>query len=126
MQIDSSSLAVVASDGSVLWIPPAKLKVWADKKDSTTCGPPAEEPDDEADDVDFDWEAIYKFGSWTYDGLKLDVDFSDDPPQAELTYYTPRLYNIVSSTGKKHVKKYPCCPEPYPDLTFNLKLKKIN
>jgi len=55
------TMAVVSSNGDVLWIPPAIFK--------STC----------AIDIltfPFDVQTCHlKFGSWTYDGNKLDLDF---------------------------------------------------
>ena len=30
----------------------------------------------------------------------------------------------MSVSAKRNVKTYPCCPEPYPDITFNIKIRR--
>ena len=67
-----------------------------------------------------------KFGSWTYDGFKLDVDFYDGLSSIDITdYIESNEWGLVAHPAIKHTKYYPCCKEPYPDLTFILKLKRI-
>ena len=57
------ALAVVSNDGTVLWIPMSILK--------STCSI-------DITHFPFDEQTCYlKFGSWTYDGFKLDLDFYD-------------------------------------------------
>ena len=111
-----SALAVVSSDGTVLWIPPAKFRVPAFKAPSSWASALW-------GGTEYDWTCIFKFGSWTYDGFKLDMDFYDDLHEIDLSDYVQGL-EVVDHSAKKHVKYYPCCVEPYPDLVFNLTLKK--
>lgn len=63
-------MAVVSSNGDVLWIPAAIYK--------STC----------AIDIlyfPFDTqECNLKFGSWTYDGYQLDLEFYDGKPEVSL------------------------------------------
>ena len=67
-----------------------------------------------------------KFGSWTYDGFKLDVDFYDGLSSIDTTdYIESNEWGLVAHPAVKNTKYYPCCKEPYPDLTFILKLKRI-
>ncbi len=67
-----------------------------------------------------------KFGSWTYDGFKLDVDFYDGLEEVDVSdYIESNEWGLLGHPAVKNVKYYPCCEEPYPDLTFTLKLKRI-
>jgi len=57
-------MCVVQHDGSVMWIPPAIFM--------STC---------QIDITNFPFdtqECKLKFGSWTYDGFKLDISFYSD------------------------------------------------
>lgn len=66
-----------------------------------------------------------KFGSWTYDGFKLDVDFIYEQDEIDLNDYIPsNEWDILTHGAQKNVKYYPCCREPYPDLTFQLLLRR--
>jgi hypothetical protein len=106
------AMAVVSSDGSVLWIPMAIFK--------STCSI-------DITHFPFDVQTCnMKFGSWTYDGFKLDVDFYDDLESVDITdYIESNEWALLEYPAIKNVKIYPCCSEPYPDLTFTLKLKRI-
>ena len=106
------ALAVVSSDGNVMWIPPAIFK--------STCP---------IDILEFPFDTqrcTLKFGSWTYDGFKLDVNFYDGREEwSTEDYIKSNEWELVEYPAKKNVKYYPCCKEPYPDLTFTLKLRRI-
>ncbi|VDK50618.1 unnamed protein product [Anisakis simplex] len=63
------------------------------------------------------------FGSWTYDGFKLDLqpgkggfDISEYMPSGE--------WALPMTTVSRTEKFYECCPEPYPDLTFYLHMRR--
>lgn len=105
------TLAVVYSDGKVVWIPQAVFK--------SSCS---------VDITHFPFDkqtCIMKFGSWTYDGTKVDIDFLDDLEDFEMTnYIVSNEWGILNSTAKKNSFYYPCCPEPYPDLTFTLHIER--
>ncbi len=67
----------------------------------------------------------FQFGSWTYDGFKLDIDFFDDLDAVDLNdYIESNEWDVLANPAAKNVKYYPCCVEPYPDLTFSLKLRR--
>lgn len=44
------------------------------------------------------------------------VDMSD--------YVASNEWMVLDSPAVKNIKYYPCCHEPYPDLTFSIKLKR--
>jgi len=61
------AMALVDSDGTVLWIPPALFR--------SSCS---------IDITQFPYDiqtCELKFGSWTYDGFKLDIDFYNNVSQ---------------------------------------------
>lgn len=71
--------------------------------------------------------------SWTYDGFQVDlvhinqkVDPSDlIPIGIDLRdYYRSVEWDIMSVPARRNVKTYPCCPEPYPDITFNITIRR--
>ncbi|ELU00733.1 hypothetical protein CAPTEDRAFT_118845, partial [Capitella teleta] len=68
----------------------------------------------------------FKYGSWTYDGFKLDVNFFNDDEQIDINDYLPHNnFELIDHSAVKNTKYYPCCLEPYPDLTFKLKLREL-
>jgi hypothetical protein len=74
-----------------------------------------------------------KFGSWTYDGFQVDLVHIDQQMENSdeiaigidlKDYYQSVEWDIMSVPAKRNVKTYPCCPEPYPDITFNITLRR--
>uniref|UniRef100_A0A665UZH1 Neuronal acetylcholine receptor subunit alpha-7-like n=1 Tax=Echeneis naucrates TaxID=173247 RepID=A0A665UZH1_ECHNA len=62
-----------------------------------------------------------KFGSWTYGGWSLDLKLLD----ADTSDYIPNgEWDLVEVQGKKNERVYACCPEPYPDITFTLVMRR--
>ena len=65
----------------------------------------------------------FKIGSWTYDGFSVDVipekftlDVSKSPSSPE--------WVLLSTLVEKNIQTYPCCPEPYPDITYTINIKR--
>ncbi|ESO07319.1 hypothetical protein HELRODRAFT_170649 [Helobdella robusta] len=101
-------MAVVESSGEVLWIPAGIFL--------STC----------AIDIEYfpfdTQQCSLKFGSWTYDGFKLDLDFYDDKDEIDTSsYMASNEWKLLAYPGQKNLRKYNCCEEPYPDLTFTVK-----
>uniref|UniRef100_A0A1I8HTQ0 Nicotinic acetylcholine receptor alpha 2 subunit n=1 Tax=Macrostomum lignano TaxID=282301 RepID=A0A1I8HTQ0_9PLAT len=78
-------------------------------------------------------ECTMKFGSWTYDGLQVDlrhiqqantsqweVDYGIDLE----TFYESTEWDVMRVPARRNEKTYPCCPEPYPDITFTIVLRR--
>ena len=109
-------MVVVESDGGVLWIPPAIYM--------SSCG---------IDITNFPFdiqECHMKFGSWTYDGLKLDIDFYDGKPEIDISDYVPsNEWNLIAhpalyrqETPCISVEGYctPCLQRRHPAHKWNL------
>ncbi|XP_048584034.1 neuronal acetylcholine receptor subunit alpha-10 isoform X2 [Nematostella vectensis] len=65
------------------------------------------------------------FGSWTYNGLKIDVTFFRGIAGADISTYSHNgEWELVSADAVRNVVKYSCCPEPYQDLTYKIKIKR--
>merc|ERR1711915_389604 len=97
---------VVESTGSVSWIPAMKIKssCFLDlAKENQTCE--------------------LKFGSWNYNGLEIDLKLKSDTVDVS-TLLENREWELVKTTAAGNEVIYECCPEPYVDITFNIKLKK--
>ena len=57
--------------------------------------------------------------------FQLNLDFYDDREEVDLADYVgDNELSLVSATARKNVKYYPCCEEPYPDLTFEVQFEK--
>ena len=64
-----------------------------------------------------------KFGSWTYDGFRLDLQAESD--FADLNKYTTNAeWNLVSMPAERNEIFYICCPHPYPDITYSIIIRR--
>ncbi|CAG5129113.1 unnamed protein product [Candidula unifasciata] len=121
------ALAMVSHTGQVFWPPIVKFY--------STC---------QIDITYFPFDdqiCMMKLGSWAYDGFQVDVNNRSLP--VDLSNYVsngkqPRYLNhcllgphllqsewqLISVVAKRNVVYYPCCPEPFPDVTFTIHLRR--
>ncbi|XP_052102777.1 neuronal acetylcholine receptor subunit alpha-10-like [Mytilus californianus] len=63
------------------------------------------------------------FGSWSYNGFELDV--STKHGAGDLSSVKENVEWIIEKIpAVRHELYYGCCPEPYPDVTFYINLKR--
>ncbi|PAA86923.1 hypothetical protein BOX15_Mlig023922g1 [Macrostomum lignano] len=111
--------ASLKSTGKILWEPPAIYK--------SSC----------QIDVEFfpfdSQECTMKFGSWTYDGLQVDLRHIQQANTSQWevnygidleTFYESTEWDVMRVPARRNEKTYPCCPEPYPDITFTIVLRR--
>ena len=107
--IQSKSWASIDYTGMVTWFPPTVYK-------SSCQINVAYYPFDEQ-------ICKLKFGCWTYDGNVVDLypisDYAD-----RRDYWENGEWQIVQSPGKRNVVIYPCCSEPYVDITFEITIRR--
>ncbi|KAK6731999.1 hypothetical protein RB195_008069 [Necator americanus] len=103
------SRAMVLYTGTVFWPPPTQLR--------STCKVDVSLfPFDEQ-------KCSLKFGSWTYHGFQVDIINRSE--NIDLTNYVPSgEFDLVKVYQKRRVVKYTCCPEPYPDITFFIYIRR--
>jgi len=96
---------VVSSNGNCLFITPKKVK--------TTC---------KMDRVHIDQvDCNLKFGSWTYNGFKVDLERRG----ADSSSFTRNEeWDLTEFTEKRNEVYYDCCPESYLDMTYNIRLDR--
>ena len=95
-------LVTINSDGKVKWIPPSIFK--------STCQINIELfPYDQQN-------CSMKFGSWTYDGDSIDIQFLGNSEMNTDLYLDSNEWDIVSTKGQRNEKKYECCIEFFPDM----------
>ncbi|XP_045124559.1 neuronal acetylcholine receptor subunit alpha-10-like [Portunus trituberculatus] len=63
------------------------------------------------------------WASWTYDGYQLDLIKQMDTGDMS-NYQSNGEFDLVAFTAAKNITYYSCCPEPYPDITFTIKLRR--
>ncbi|KAF7997902.1 hypothetical protein HCN44_009300 [Aphidius gifuensis] len=116
--VTTMTKAVLHYTGKVLWTPPAIFK--------SSC------------EIDvryfpFDQQTCFmKFGSWTYDGFQIDLKHmrqKKDNNKVEVgidlrEYYPSVEWDILGVPAERHEKFYPCCRQPYPDIFFNISLRR--
>lgn len=117
-QIVIMTKAMVHSDGKIIWEPPAIYKSYCEI------------------DVEFfpfdQQKCDLKFGTWTYDGgqvLLRHIDQSDDDPVVEVgldlsEYYVNGEWDLMSCRAEWHSNIYPCCEDPYIDVTVNVVIRR--
>ncbi|XP_076047465.1 acetylcholine receptor subunit alpha-L1-like [Oratosquilla oratoria] len=116
--VTTMTKAILHHDGRVVWSPPAIFK--------SSC----------VIDVEYfpfdQQECFMKFGSWSYDGSKIDLKHLDQRPGNNRVekginlreYYPSVEWDIIRVPAIKNIKYYPCCEEPYPDIYFNITLRR--
>ncbi|XP_063929148.1 neuronal acetylcholine receptor subunit alpha-7 isoform X7 [Zophobas morio] len=101
---------VVKHNGSCLYVPPGIFK--------STCK------------IDITWfpfddqHCDMKFGSWTYDGNQLDLVLNSEKGGDLSDFITNGEWYLIGMPGKKNTIVYQCCPEPYVDVTFTIKIRR--
>lgn len=65
-----------------------------------------------------------KFGSWTHDGLHIDIQLYQAFGMDVEEYSKNREWLLRSAQGERKVTQYNCCPEPYPTLTFYIVIRR--
>ncbi|KAK3602116.1 hypothetical protein CHS0354_023095 [Potamilus streckersoni] len=103
------SLAMVWSDGTIFWPPIVRMR--SSCKMDITYFP-------------FDDQICkLKLGSWAYDGFQVDV--TNRSIDVDLSNYVDNgEWTLVGTKLKRNVIYYACCPEPFPDVTFYLHLRR--
>ncbi|XP_034234744.1 neuronal acetylcholine receptor subunit alpha-10-like [Thrips palmi] len=72
----------------------------------------------------FDIQACnMKWASWTYDGYQLDLVKQTEEGDVS-NYQANGEFDLVSFDAMKHVEYYSCCPEPYPDITYVIRIRR--
>ncbi|CAF0786011.1 unnamed protein product [Adineta ricciae] len=104
-------LATVYYNGTVLWKPMSIFK--------STC---------QIDIRRFPYDrqnCTMKFGSWTYDSSKVNLQFYRNIHQFDLrSYVLSNEWAITYNNASRNEEKYDCCPEIYVDLKFNITLER--
>lgn len=63
------------------------------------------------------------FGSWAYHGLELNLTKLAE--EGDVTSFVTNVeWHLTDVPAVRHEVVYGCCPEPYPDVTFYIVLKR--
>jgi len=70
-----------------------------------------------------DQDCEMKFGSWTYNGFKLDLQLSSE--EGDIASFIPNgEWSLLGVPAKRNEVIYDCCPEPYLDITYTFKIRR--
>ncbi|ELU12472.1 hypothetical protein CAPTEDRAFT_107199, partial [Capitella teleta] len=98
---------VLYSTGELLHIPPIKVKLRCYRQD------------------DGDYNCPFSVASWVWDGSYVDLDYFEGKREIDLTDFIELPgTTVVGTTAEKKTMYYPCCPEPYPSMQFNITLRE--
>uniref|UniRef100_A0A3Q1JW84 Cholinergic receptor, nicotinic, alpha 10a n=1 Tax=Anabas testudineus TaxID=64144 RepID=A0A3Q1JW84_ANATE len=65
----------------------------------------------------------FTYGSWTYNGNQLDIlNAMESADLADLVENVE--WEVLGMPAKRNIVLYGCCADPYPDVTYTLKLKR--
>ncbi|KAM9835997.1 neuronal acetylcholine receptor subunit alpha-2-like [Aulostomus maculatus] len=96
--------------GRVRWVPPAIYK--------SSCSI-------DVTFFPFDQQSCkMKFGSWTYDRAKIDLEPFENTVDLK-DYWESGEWAIVNAVGTYNTKKYDCCHEIYPDITYYFIIRRL-
>jgi len=101
---------VVSDSGLVLWVPPYKL--------TSSCN------------IDTVWYPFdeqrcdLKFGSWVYNGWKLNLKMKDKSGMDISGFVTNQEWDLIGASGTRNEVYYECCPEPYMDITYTIHVRR--
>ncbi|KAM9071050.1 neuronal acetylcholine receptor subunit alpha-2 isoform 2-T2 [Sarcophilus harrisii] len=65
-----------------------------------------------------------KFGSWTYDKAKIDLEQMEQMVDLK-DYWESGEWAIINAVGTYNTKKYDCCVEIYPDITYFFIIRRL-
>ncbi|XP_071092239.1 neuronal acetylcholine receptor subunit alpha-10-like [Haliotis cracherodii] len=64
-----------------------------------------------------------RFGSWAFNGHQINITIG--PKAGDMSDYKVNTeWELLSLPGVRHEQFYSCCPEPYPDVTFYVSLRR--
>ncbi|XP_070491150.1 acetylcholine receptor subunit alpha-like [Chironomus tepperi] len=117
-EVTLATKATIYSGGLVEWKPPAIYK--------SSC-------EIDVEYFPFDEQTcVLKFGSWTYDGFKVDLRHMDEKFGSNVVdvgvdlseFYMSVEWDILEVPAVRNEKFYTCCDEPYLDITFNITMRR--
>ncbi|KPI91299.1 Acetylcholine receptor subunit alpha-like [Papilio xuthus] len=117
-EVTLATKATIYHQGLVEWKPPAIYK--------SSC-------EIDVEYFPFDEQTcVLKFGSWTYDGFKVDLRHMDEQAGSNVVsvgvdlseLYMSVEWDILEVPAVRNEKFYTCCDEPYLDITFNITMRR--
>ncbi|KAL3308902.1 hypothetical protein Ciccas_012560 [Cichlidogyrus casuarinus] len=67
----------------------------------------------------------WKFGPWSHDGYRLNITYFEQLPSLDMQFYQENAeWKVVEHKGAFTESRYPCCIEPFPDISFYIILER--
>ncbi|XP_043501324.1 neuronal acetylcholine receptor subunit alpha-10-like isoform X1 [Polistes fuscatus] len=64
-----------------------------------------------------------KWASWTYDGYQIELE--EQSKKGDISNYQANgEFDLVDFSARRNVEYYSCCTEPYPDITYEIRLRR--
>ncbi|XP_033102358.1 neuronal acetylcholine receptor subunit alpha-9-like [Anneissia japonica] len=67
---------------------------------------------------------VLEFGSWIYNGYELNLLKKTGKDSEQTEFAENGIWVLSDVNVEREVRKFNCCPEPYPMLIFNIILKR--
>ncbi|CAH1997595.1 unnamed protein product [Acanthoscelides obtectus] len=64
-----------------------------------------------------------KWASWTYDGYQVELVKQTEEGDVS-NYQANGEFDLLGFSSVKNIEFYSCCPEPYPDITYTIQLRR--
>ncbi|XP_044010595.1 neuronal acetylcholine receptor subunit alpha-10-like isoform X2 [Aphidius gifuensis] len=64
-----------------------------------------------------------KWASWTYDGYQLELEAQSEAGDTS-NYQVNGEFDLLDFSAQRNIEFYSCCPEPYPDITYEIRLRR--
>jgi len=107
----SETNVLIYSTGEILWVPPCHLSSFCNLTLAT-------EPYGAQ-------QCRMVFGSWTFDGISMDLQVWKNETKADTNDYSGvSQWDLTSNVAVREDKYYDCCVEPYPSITYNFTLQR--
>nr|NP_001190978.1 nicotinic acetylcholine receptor subunit precursor [Ciona intestinalis]BAJ65313.1 nicotinic acetylcholine receptor subunit [Ciona intestinalis] len=109
-QVDQNTKALLKYNGDISWMPPAIFK--------SSCS---------IDVTYFPFDTqncTMKFGSWTYDKARVNLVMKGKEANRK-EYWESGEWEVLGVFGYRHERKYNCCPEVYPDVTYSFHIRRL-
>lgn len=67
-----------------------------------------------------------RFGSWSYSGKSVDIRASSNSIMIDEDFIEHPEWLYVNSSVVRVIQKFECCPDVYPNLIYNITLRRHN
>lgn len=70
-----------------------------------------------------EWFCQFRYGSWVYDADILSLGLYETAVDTS-SFKPDTRYEVVDTSATVETKFYPCCPEPYQDVLYEIHIRR--